>query len=981
MKLFSALFLTLLFASAVSAETITLQTADEKSDKVTSFNGVGGWSDGNAPAAGNDYLVNLGAEEGDSLFAPSVTANFAGDSLTIGDATNPGRMEMGSTVVKWTIPVLNLVNGKIIARGSPGIKAEIGFLGPRINILSTRANPFVFEQVSGSALQIPTGNLVYGNQDACVIFRSASGTSVYAGSQDQQKGFANYKGQIILDNAFIYSSNFAQFDSPSNYVDRFVLRNGGGFRIRESPKGGWGYPRVGVKVESSGGTLDFSKAGQGSFGLTVRGGPLVNKSSQALVVAGIINTTVFTNQGTSTTTFSKNSKFTTPVLVVNSGVVTFESGAGFVEGANPPVRVTAEVNGGTLAMANATAANFDSISLNGGTFRVTAGSYSSGSAEDIFLTNFTFKSGAVLLDLNATADRVDRLILSDSCKVGFSESNPLVLKSNIQYPIVTATNVYNIFDIPVSCGIVTPTMFDCSLIESDNRLPAEISVDTVDGIQYVKINIKRIVAEDYYLVTPDTDFSENTAFNTLNSWSSGEGIVQYHNYHVTLGTNDNQALHCPAVSCSFPGNKLTIGSKTNPGRMDYATTHVWSFNDLQLVNGKIVYHCGLGSHFNTTTPAGIKGSITVCSQIDNPFVFEAAPNNKTLQYAVYPNALLGDADSAVSFRAPSSSYGTIVNAGAGMQKDGFSSFKGTVILDGIILRIGDFAQFGNMKGFIFKNGGGFRTRSASGGSWSNSKLPVFIEETGGVVVPDTSTISASVPFYGGPLTCIAGASWTYAGKMAVSVFTNNTSTAIMRSGANLFNGRIVNAQGAMQFNDGVTFTNGLSETVITPVDLLTGTIKAGKSSLETFNLNLKGGKLITESDAGVVYENITIPSMEISGCATIRLDSNPNANESDKLVIKELVGCNFSSENPLKLELSSPIPSTGNRRTYEVLEFPKGTRQLYSSDFNVSAITFDNADHDGTYKIVANVKNTPNGTQTVSVKRVYSREGTMLFMR
>ena len=121
--------------------------------------------------------------------------------------------------------------------------------------------------------------------------------------------------------------------------------------------------------------------------------------------------------------------------------------------------------------------------------------------------------------------------------------------------------------------------------------------------------------------------------------------------------------------------------------------------------------------------------------------------------------------------------------------------------------------------------------------------------------------------------------------------------------------------------------------------------------------------------------------MEISGGATIRLDSNPNANESDKLVIKELVGCNFSSENPLKLELSSPIPSTGNRRTYEVLEFPKGTRQLYSSDFNVSAITFDNADHDGTYKIVANVKNTPNGTQTISVKRVYSREGTMLFMR
>ena len=32
-----------------------------------------------------------------------MTANFAGDSLTIGDATNPGRMEMGSSVVKWNV--------------------------------------------------------------------------------------------------------------------------------------------------------------------------------------------------------------------------------------------------------------------------------------------------------------------------------------------------------------------------------------------------------------------------------------------------------------------------------------------------------------------------------------------------------------------------------------------------------------------------------------------------------------------------------------------------------------------------------------------------------------------------------------------------------------------------------------------------------------------------------------------------------------
>ena len=40
--------------------TIPLATADAAPAATTSFNSAGGWADGNAPSAGNDYVVALG---------------------------------------------------------------------------------------------------------------------------------------------------------------------------------------------------------------------------------------------------------------------------------------------------------------------------------------------------------------------------------------------------------------------------------------------------------------------------------------------------------------------------------------------------------------------------------------------------------------------------------------------------------------------------------------------------------------------------------------------------------------------------------------------------------------------------------------------------------------------------------------------------------------------------------------------------------
>ena len=88
--------------------TIPLATADAAPAATTSFNSAGGWADGNAPSAGNDYVVALGDSAG--LFLPTAAATFAGDSLTIGSETAAGFLS-SDTFATWKLSSLNLRKG------------------------------------------------------------------------------------------------------------------------------------------------------------------------------------------------------------------------------------------------------------------------------------------------------------------------------------------------------------------------------------------------------------------------------------------------------------------------------------------------------------------------------------------------------------------------------------------------------------------------------------------------------------------------------------------------------------------------------------------------------------------------------------------------------------------------------------------------------------------------------------------------------
>ncbi len=113
------------------AAAVTLNASD--AGGVSSFNGSGNWSDGNAPSAANDYT----ASSNYNLRTPTTNANytFAGNSLTLGNGTTGATLLYKGTASGNTITVANLsLNKGLVSNGSGG--AASFTLAGNVNLLS-----------------------------------------------------------------------------------------------------------------------------------------------------------------------------------------------------------------------------------------------------------------------------------------------------------------------------------------------------------------------------------------------------------------------------------------------------------------------------------------------------------------------------------------------------------------------------------------------------------------------------------------------------------------------------------------------------------------------------------------------------------------------------------------------------------------------------------------------------------------------------
>ncbi|MGV3533006.1 MAG: PEP-CTERM sorting domain-containing protein [Chthoniobacteraceae bacterium] len=124
----------ILLAGISQAAVINLNTGDSLGG--SSFNTAGGWSNGQAPSAGNDYVNNL---TGAFLRTPANgdSHTFAGDSLTIGPGATLLYKGTGNTGV-LTVQELILNGGTLDARnGSQDVFQLAGFIDVAANSVVT----------------------------------------------------------------------------------------------------------------------------------------------------------------------------------------------------------------------------------------------------------------------------------------------------------------------------------------------------------------------------------------------------------------------------------------------------------------------------------------------------------------------------------------------------------------------------------------------------------------------------------------------------------------------------------------------------------------------------------------------------------------------------------------------------------------------------------------------------------------------------
>ena len=879
-----------LATAQATAATVTLATADAASAETTSFNSAGGWADGNAPAAGNDYVVALGDSAG--LFLPTATATFAGDSLAIGDGTTAGRLNASGA--NRTLTFGNLVLAKGLLNLSN--KAFVTFAG-KVTIASTLDDPFVIQGDTGYLNY--NGSVFYGEEDAAFLIRSTTTTRSFSLEPNSwsQWQLANYKGRVIIDNAIYRVASF-QYGAPTFREDAIVLRNGGALRTNAANPA-WNHSKIGVTVEETGGELLNGYAGPKTMSIPFRGGPLKVSTPIRSCTSRLRLSQLTIASGT--TVLSAGASLSVTNLVITGGELQYSPGV--LHENETPFPVT--VRGGRLRLDNMDFTKA-SVILDGGALCL------AGAEGEV--SNLVYQSGSVYLKFDTGNATPDCLTLRGTV-TGVSAANPLKLSSDIWPAEATAGKSYRVLAVPADVLALTADVSSIAFDVPSQQLA--VSVVEESGMRYAVVAQKE--RDHIRLLAGDADFAATTAFNGNGAqWSNGEVPKAGEVYDVALGTGPGQALHFPNANAAFAGTVLNIGTASAPGRADIgAKDRTYTFQDLMLADGMLVVTNVAAPQ--TAVNATLAGRVTVKSPAGKPFVLQGNAGTVTIQTGV----LRGGEDAVLLVRGTGAARAFGAHAGTQWGNGGYSSYKGKIILDNAFSIHGNLAYGGaafTPDAITLRNGGALRM-TAAGPSW-NSNAGITVEASGGWI---DSAYGGTVSIYnqiaGGPLRLAAR--MNLYNRTALTDFISYADVTVC-SGATCDNARYEVLGGTLAFNEGVTF----AARATAPEILVTNaTLKAGAGMLAALRPVVRAGGVLAISNDGPLCQAASTTNAVLGAGATLRLDVDVENGVCDSLfVVGEGASFEATEESPLQIVVvpadAAYEPPAGSTFTFNLLSLP-----------------------------------------------------------
>ncbi len=882
-----------LATAQATAATVTLATADAASAATTSFNSAGGWADGNAPAAGNDYVVALGDSAG--LFLPTAAATFAGDSLAIGDGTTAGRLNASGA--NRTLTFGNLVLAKGLLNLSN--KAVVTFAG-KVTIASTLDDPFVIQGDTGSLNY--NGSVFYGEEDAAFLIRSTTTTRSFSLEPNNwsQWQLANYKGRVIIDNAIYRVASF-QYGAPTFREDAIVLRNGGALRTNAANPA-WNHSKIGVTVEETGGELlNGYGLGVKTMSIPFRGGPLKVSTPIRSCTSRLRLSQLTIASGT--TVLSAGASLSVTNLVITGGELQYSPGV--IHENETPFPVT--VRGGRLRLDNMDFTKA-SVILDGGALCL------AGAEGEV--SNLVYQSGSVYLKFDTGNATPDCLTLRGTV-TGVSAANPLKITSDVWPAEATEGKSYRVLAVPADVLALTADMVDVSPVAFD--IPSRqlaVSVVEESGMRYAVVAQKE--RDHIRLLAGDADFAATTAFNGNGAqWSSGEPPKVGEVYDVALGTEPDQALHFPNASETFAGTVLNIGTAATPGRADIgATGRTYTFPDLMLADGLLVVTNVANPQ--TAVNATLGGRFTVKSPAERPFILQGNAGTVTIQ----SESMYGDEDAVLVVRGTGAARAFGVSAGTQWGNGGYSSYKGRIILDNAHAIHGNMAYAGAFKAdaITLRNGAALRMTAANP-SW-NSNAGITVEASGGRIDSSYSgTLSIYNPIVGGPL-LFATRMYLY-NRTTLTDFISSADVTVC-SAATCDNARYEVRGGTLTFNEGVTF----AARATAPEILVTNaTLKAGAGTLAALRPVVRAGGVLAISNDGPLCQAASTTNAALGAGATLRLDVDvENGVCASLFVVGEGASFEATEASPLQIVVvpadAAYEPPAGSTFTFNLLSLP-----------------------------------------------------------
>ena len=969
---FAAFAVALVTANAFGG-TVMLSTADATAAATTSFNAAGGWSDGNAPSAGNDYVVALGDSAG--LFFPTAAATFAGDSLAIGDGAEAyaaaGFLSSGSTLYTWTVANLILNKGKWVFPTISSTQTSAGFT--KITVNSGDDAPFEIE-LSGRGgwngtreVRFTSGNqnVFYGDANAVLRFKSADAVNgsmlgVPHGNANNNI-FRNYKGQIILDGVLLSSASTVAIQGigatdDAFRADRVVLKNGGGFGQYGYNQSSWSNAKLGVTVDATGGRLynpthssiklmfPFTGAGPLFIGGSATGTGWIFGSD--IRVPTLIVTNVYAATQSNSATYKNIAAIGRTATVAiddiylngtyyrqnagNSGYGRFFCAGGtWLKNTRIDVRgngsVSSDYGKGWLFVGEEMPAALD-VTLGPGGFLLPNPSAScetlsgNATATSAKIGSLNYQGGKMQLDYDATTDAFDCLTITGAV-TGVTSANPIVIRPSADLPAATATGRYPILKVATSALTLTSDLLDVSALKYDDTSKAIKLTIAQDGDYWVA-SVGPDTVANVYLVTGDAAAAATTAFNGNGSqWS--DGLAPHPApYVVALGENEGDGLWFPTASATFGGLSLAIGDldEDTAGRADFnANGLTYTFDHLYLNKGQLRQHAP-GNNRATT----FNGEGQVNSTAADPFTI-CGENG---QITIATSWLKGEEDAVLVVKGTGTVNAFGISAGSQWASGGYDSYKGRIILDAAFSENSLLQYAGTFKtnAITLRNGAALRTTAASP-SW-NSNAGITVEASGGRI--NTSyggTLSLYNQIVGGPLTLAC--TINLYNRTSLSDFISSASVTV-RSAATCDNAHYEVRGGTLTFYEGVTFTPRAT----TPEICVTNaTLNAGAGMLAALRPIVCAGGVLAIANDGPLCQTATTTNAVLCGGATLKFDVDAENGTCDSLaVVGDAASVTATEASPLHIVVvpadDTYEPAPGQNFTFDLLTLPAGAGSL-----------------------------------------------------